>query len=119
MTAADKIVVVFALLIISLSFYLSWQPAGPGDMLDIYQGNDLFQSHSLHEQATLRVPGTLGDSVVEIRDGRARFQDSPCQSKFCIHSGWLRQTGGIIACLPNGIILQISGGDSRMDALAF
>jgi len=119
MTVADRIIVVIALLAVSFSFYLTWQPATPGETVSIYQGDHLYQRHSIHEHVTLHVPGKLGDSVIQIENGHARFEDSPCQSKFCVHSGWLQQSGDIIACLPNGISLQISGGNARLDAVLF
>lgn len=119
MTLADKAVVFIAVLAAGLSFYFAWQPSAPGTLLEIYQDNTLYERHSLNEPATLNVPGKLGDSVIEIDHGRARFQSSPCTSKFCVHAGWMQQAGDVIACLPNGVHIQIHGGQGRFDAIAF
>ena len=119
MTRADKFVVLVALLTVSWSYYWAWQPVVAGEQVEIYQGNTLFERHALSEHVTLNVPGNLGDSVIEIADGRARFQSSPCTGKFCIHTGWQQHGGDVTACLPNGISLQITGGQGRFDALAF
>lgn len=119
MTLADKAVVIIALLAAGLSFYFAWQPSAPGTLLEIYQDNTLYERHSLNEPATLNVPGKLGDSVIEIDQGRARFQSSPCTSKFCVHAGWMQNAGDVIACLPNGVHIQIHGGQGRFDAIAF
>jgi len=119
MTPADKAVVLIALLAAGLSYYLAWQPSAPGTRVEIYQENTLYERHALDEPATLNVPGKLGDSVIEIDQGRVRFQSSPCTGKFCVHAGWLQQAGDVIACLPNGIHIQIHGGQSRFDAIAF
>lgn len=119
MTLADKAVVVLALLAVGFSYYLAWQPSAPGALIKIYQDNELYQRHTLHESTTVHVPGNLGDSVIEITEGRARFRSSPCSSNFCVHAGWLQNAGDVIACLPNGVHIQIHGGLSRFDAIAF
>ena len=120
MTRADKAVVIVALLAVGFSYYLGWQPGAPGARVDIYQGDTLYERLSLSRSQTVHVPGELGESVIRIDEGRARFQASSCRSKFCVHSGWVQQAGGVVACLPNGVHLQIHGGpQSRFDALAF
>lgn len=119
MTRADTLLVLFALLFVGGSYYLAWQPSVPGSRLDVYQGNSLYKQQRLDEPAILHVPGKLGESVIEVNQGRARFQASPCTSKFCIHAGWLQHAGDVIACLPNGIHIQVHGGQSQFDALAF
>jgi len=119
MTLADKLLVFVVLLIVGSSYYLAWQPTMAGSHVEIYQGNMLYKKHDLTHNALLEVPGKLGDSVIEIDAGRARFQTSPCTGKFCIHAGWMQHAGDVIACLPNGVYLQIHGGQSRFDAIAF
>lgn len=119
MTLADKLLVLIALLLAGTSYYLTWQPASAGGYVDVYQDNTLYKEQSLENTALLHVPGKLGDSVLEIDHGRVRFQSSPCSGKFCVHAGWLQQAGEVMACLPNGIHIEIHGGQSRFDALAF
>ena len=119
MTRADRLLMVAALILVGASYYLAWQPSAVGSHVAIYQKNTLFKKHSLSEADTIHVPGELGDSVIQVAEGRVRFQASPCQSKFCIHAGWLQQAGEVIACLPNGIHIQVEGGTTRFDALAF
>jgi len=69
---------------------------------------------------TVTVRGPLGDTVVEIRGGQARFLSSPCAEKLCVRSGAIARPGQWLACLPNRVILDIRG-DSRQsaDAVSF
>jgi hypothetical protein len=119
MTLADKLLVLFAILVAASSYYLAWQPSTAGSYVKIYQPNTLYKQQSLNDTTRLHVPGKLGDSVLEIDQGRVRFQSSPCTGKFCVHAGWLQQAGEVMACLPNGIHIEIHGGESHFDALAF
>jgi len=48
-----------------------------------------------------------------------RFVQSPCTGKFCIHSGWLRHSGEVMACLPNGVFVELVGGERRFDSINF
>ncbi|MGM0678620.1 MAG: NusG domain II-containing protein [Pseudomonadota bacterium] len=119
MTVADRLLLGIVLLIIAGSFYFAWQPSTAGTHMEIYQGNILYKQYDLHQHVSVQVSGELGDSVIEIDHGRARFRSSPCNSQFCVHAGWQQQSGDVIACLPNGIHIQIHGGESRFDALTF
>ncbi|MGD8407218.1 MAG: NusG domain II-containing protein [Thiohalophilus sp.] len=119
MTRADSLLMVFAMILVGTSFYLAWQPSEPGSLAVIYRQNTLVEELDLSKTTTVRVAGKLGDSIIQVADGRVRFQDSPCQSKFCVHAGWLHQSGEVIACLPNGIHIEVEGSSGRFDALAF
>lgn len=73
----------------------------------------------LDRPGTYRVDGVLGVSVLEVRDGAIRFADSPCEGKVCVRTGWVSGRGGLAACLPNGIVVTLSGPDGRYDAINF
>jgi hypothetical protein len=58
----------------------------------------------------LTVPGPLGDTVVELRDRRVRILSSPCANQTCVAAGAIGAHGQWIACLPNQVLVSISGG---------
>ena len=62
-----------------------------------------------------RFTGPLGQTVVEIRDGRARIVDSPCPDKLCVRAAPISKPGQWIACLPNKVFVRIGcdGGEMR------
>ena len=55
-----------------------------------------------------------------VSDGAIAFIESDCPDKVCINVGFLRSPGQAAACLPNGVLLVISGdgGDSDVDIWA-
>ena len=63
--------------------------------------------YQLNQDQEVRIPGLLGESVIRIEKGGARFIESPCTNKICIHSGELRAQGDFAACLPNNVIAHI------------
>jgi hypothetical protein len=72
--------------------------------------------YTLDKDADIAIPGLLGDSRLEIRDGRARFLDSPCANKVCVQHTPLSRAGDWSACLPNQVMIRIEGGaDSGLD----
>lgn len=74
---------------------------------------------NLFQDQNLKVPGPLGHSHIQVRDGQVRFVSSPCPNKLCIHTGWLSQGGEVAICLPNKVSLQILASDPRFDTINF
>jgi thiamine biosynthesis lipoprotein len=54
------------------------------------------------------VQGPLGETRIEIRDGRAIIRDSPCPRP-AWHGGWLDRRGQVSVCLPNRVVLMAQG----------
>jgi hypothetical protein len=64
-----------------------------------------------HTEASLRlnrvieVPGPLGISRVEIRDGRVRIAADPSPLQLCVRQGWI-PPGAAAVCLPNRVAVE-------------
>ncbi|MDR1618517.1 MAG: NusG domain II-containing protein [Treponema sp.] len=67
---------------------------------------------------TLRVPGPLGVTVVELKNGRARVLSSPCTNQTCVAAGAIHSRGRWIACLPNRVLVSVSG-EAEIDGAAW
>ena len=120
MTRADFIVLLLALLLLPVSYSYFWSSSHvAGSAVQVMKGAKVIEQHSLARDKQIRVPGLLGNSVLEIQNGRIRFIDSPCTGKYCIHTGWIKQVGDFAACLPNQISVHIIGKASRFDAINF
>jgi hypothetical protein len=74
----------------------------------------------LEAEETVSVPGPLGETVVEIRDGRVCIAASPCANRLCIAAGAIHGGGGWVACLPNRVMVSISDSSGAdVDAAAW
>jgi hypothetical protein len=67
--------------------------------------------YTLDKNITVSIPGVLGDSVVAVENGKARFAESPCENKLCVIHSPLSRAGHWSACLPNQIMLRVEGAD--------
>ncbi len=120
MTRADLVVLAFAALLLPWLYLTYWGGGGAGDRVQIVDARGEAIVASLRETRTLTIAGPLGESVIEIRDGAARFIASPCRGKHCIHAGWQRDGGDVTACLPNRITLAVApSGPPRYDSINF
>lgn len=119
MTRADRILIVLVICMLPLLYAHFWLQDSPASHIRVQAGNDAPVTASLLPDRTWQVRGPLGDSVIEVNQGRARFLSSPCTGQVCVHSGWLQAAGELVACLPNRISLQLLGMQTRFDAINF
>lgn len=120
LTPMDGVVITAAVLaIIGLAASL-WQSSGAATTVEIYQGGELHERVPLSTERTLRVPGPVGVTRIEIADGRARVAASPGRKKLCVRAGWLTAAGASATCLPNRVTLVLGGqGSPRYDSMNF
>jgi hypothetical protein len=65
--------------------------------------------YPLSAAETVRVAGLSGDTVVEIGGGVARIVSSPCRNQTCVASPPVGRHGQWIACLPNQVMVSVTG----------
>ena len=107
LTAADKILIV-TLIVLSLAlmslFKLHEQPGG---YAEIKSGAKIIGNYSLAKDTTFAIQGQLSTMVIEIKSGKIRVVHSDCPQKICIKTGWIKNSGQIIACVPNRVVIMI------------
>jgi hypothetical protein len=118
-TRGDGIVVVLGIALVAALFLHYWQPVRGADEVEVRSGSALIGRYPLRQNRSLDVPGRVGISHLQIRDGRVRFTDSPCRNKICVNSGWLSHAGDSTACLPNGVSITLLGTGEAYDAISF
>jgi hypothetical protein len=117
MTRADFLVLAGGVALNALLFWRLWRPGRQGSSITLTTGDGRKRRFSLAQQRTLKVGGPLGDSVIRIEYGRARFVSSPCRNKDCVHYGWISNQNDMAACLPNKVLIAVQGGDEGFDAI--
>lgn len=119
MTKADWFALIMALALLPGLYIRYWGDTGPAESVRISASGQRDITLPLSGNHRFTVHGPLGNSVIEIHDGRVRFVSSPCRGKQCVHSGWLSHSGELAACLPNGIMLSVIGRGQRFDSINF
>jgi hypothetical protein len=112
-TRADKILIacLFALNI----FLFAQMGLGNrvGSWVVIEVENKEVERLPLSENRIVHVTGPIGETEVEIKDGKARVRKSPCNRKLCIKSGYIQYADRFAACLPNRVVVRVLGGEHR------
>lgn len=108
---ADKALFVL-LLIASVSGILYAREASPqgNDVIVEVEGKKTY-TFPLAVDRVVTVSGPLGDSVIEIRDRKARVREASCQNRICLREGWV--SSGVIVCLPNRMVVFVGGKAGR------
>ena len=65
----------------------------------------VFAEASLRLNRIIVVPGPLGESRVEILDGKVRVAEDPSPRQLCVRQGWI-PPGGAAVCLPNRVAVE-------------
>ena len=115
---ADIILAVFLIISgLALSYVLSFGRSA-GDMLEISCNGEPFGSYPLSENREITV--ARGDHInkITIEDGKVSMSFSDCSGQDCIHQGSISESGESIICLPNRVVLEISGGTRQYDTIA-
>ena len=119
MTRADRILLILVICALPFLYARLWFADEQARYIRIQAGDNKPVTAELAPDRVLRVNGPLGDSVIKIKESRARFLESPCAGQQCVHSGWLETAGALAACLPNRVSIQLLGRHPRFDAINF
>jgi hypothetical protein len=65
---------------------------------------------SLNIDTVQKVKGPLGETTIMVKDNKAWIVSSPCPDHLCMKMGKISRKGEIVVCVPNRVILTISGG---------
>lgn len=93
----------------------------PGAMVRITQDGQQVGLYPLDEPRTLRYESDHGGyNVVVIQDGTVRVSEADCPDQICVRKGATNQTADPIACLPNGLIVEVIAGEdtSQLDGVS-
>jgi len=118
-TVADRIILSVALLLL-LWLYPHYWTGTPADYALILVANQAPIKLDLQHSQQIAIAGRLGESLIEVADGRIRFIASSCRNKYCIHAGWLTKGGDFVACLPNQVSIELHRAETtNFDAIVY
>ncbi len=111
LVAAGVLLLVGGLLLANRLF-LGLTPAGGEAFVEV--DNQFVMDVSLLEGAPRYVTVTLprGEAVLEVEEGKVRVLPMPreiCPLNICSSVGWIDRPGQAIVCLPNRMIITVSG----------
>ena len=54
-------------------------------------------------------------NIVSIKDKKVHMEYSDCRNQICVHTGEITRPGDTIVCLPNYVIVEITGSEGGGD----
>ena len=109
---ADWIIVLITA-VFTLFYTVRIYGAAADNLHFIINGNKENWIYSLNQNDQITVPGPLGNTIIELKDGKARFLSSPCVNQICISSGIIQRRAQWIACLPNAVLVRVEGNTGQ------
>ncbi len=94
---------------------ISWW-AGRGataSQVQIWQDTVLQGTYPLNaaQSVTLPLDSSYGHNKLVIENGAVRMLEASCPDQVCVHTGAISKPGQTIVCLPNRVVIEISGGE--------
>jgi hypothetical protein len=109
LTVSDKILIGGLVIVTLASFPVIRHLHHEGKRVLIELDEEEVGKFSLEENRIIPVDGKLGTTNVEISEKGVRVLDSPCPYKLCVRSGPIRRSGETLVCLPNRVVVRITG----------
>ena len=75
----------------------------------------VYGSYALDTDQTLEITGKDGGTnLLVIEDGGARILEASCPDHLCVRQGTVSRQGGSIVCLPNEVVVEITGQEKEL-----
>lgn len=102
--------------------FLLLRPAGEGTVARITLDGAVVEEIDLSavtQGYTFTVEGPGGFSnTIQVEPGRIRVLEAGCPDQVCVHQGYISDGTVPIVCLPNRLVIEITGGGDSLDAAA-
>ena len=114
------LVIIFAILIlVFVGFKLMHQETGAEVVIQV-DGAE-YGRYPLDQDAEVPITDDEGNetNLLVIKDGKADMTEADCPDQLCVHQKEISHQGETIVCLPNQIVVSVSGGEeSEIDTVA-
>ncbi len=115
---ADIILAVLLIVIgFVMSFFLTFGKED-GTQVRAMADGKLYGVYRLDENQSVTIRQGSRINEFEIRDGTVRMLHANCHGHDCMQEGAISRTGETIVCLPNKVVLEITGGEEEFDVIA-
>ncbi len=110
LTWGDRLLILSVLLggILAIPI-LNGRAGGKAEVALVKVYDQVVERLALGQDRKLSVTGRLGETVIEVKEGRVRVVKSPGPLQICVNRGWISKPGEAIICLPNRVIIEIPG----------
>ena len=105
------LILICSVLVLAAAFWLVPRAVGlfgnsKEQKLRITVSGEEYGSYSLEEDQVIKVGDT---NICEIKDKKVSMISADCPDQLCIHQRTIQLQGETIVCLPNKVVLEITG----------
>lgn len=105
------LILICSVLVLAAAFWLIPRAVGifgnsKAQKLRITVSGKEYGVYSLDEDQVIKIGDT---NVCEIKDKKVTMISTECPDQLCIHQGPIRLQGETIVCLPNKVVLEVTG----------
>lgn len=110
----------FAALVLTGALLSAWSFSSgvSGQKAVITVDGKLYGSYSLAEDRTVEIRQKNHLNKITIKDGSVQMSYSDCRNQICVGDGSISRTNQSLVCLPNRVMVEITGGEEGFDAVA-
>lgn len=109
--------IVLVLLGLGLSAW-SFVSGGAGQKAIVTVDGQPYGSYSLFENQTIEIRQNHHLNKITIKDGTVQMTYSDCRNQVCVKDGSVSMANQSIVCLPNKVMVEITGGEGELDAVS-
>lgn len=102
----DVILIASVLILSTVLFFAFYGGRSVGRSFEITVNGKLYGVYPLDADTTVDIDGLC---TVEVKGGEVSVISSVCPGKDCVHHKPVKMSGERIVCLPNGIVIRVSG----------
>ena len=119
---AKRILLLLVLVGAACAAALALRPAGKGHIARITLAGEVVEEIDLSAVAesytfTVEGPGGFSNTIL-VEPGRIRVEWAGCPDQVCVNQGYISDGTVPIVCLPNQLVIEITGGGDSLDAAA-
>ena len=79
--------------------------------------DSVYGTYPLSEDREITVSRNGHMNKITIKDNTVQMSEADCSNRLCIKTGRISRTNEAIVCLPNRVMVKITGGDSDVDVI--
>lgn len=111
---------ILLLFCVLLFFLFQFFSQSQGSEVLITRDGNLYGTFSLLKNQTIEITDENGHvtNVLKIQDGKADMTEADCPDRLCVHQKAISAENENIVCLPNKVVVTVTGSDAGMDGFA-
>ncbi len=115
----SDLIIIAAVAVIALALFIPGLAAKESLTATVYVDGKITETIVLDSVDEAYTFSPKEGTEVRVEQGRICFSSAVCRDKLCVNSGWLTKNGQTAACLPERIVISISGSKDSPDMLTY